>query len=397
LVEITCNDLYMQQIIKHLFKADTLEEVSRQRLEELVEEYPSFGVARYLLSRKLGAENADHFTEETQKTNLYFTNPFWLHWLLEEAASVKGWGPKAEVAEGIVEKDHPTNGHSPLIATGEVVELDELPPWAEETVEQPAEEPKVEEKAEQDVPIEEVQIEEAQVEEAQPVEEVRIEEKAPVEEVQIDEAQVEELQVEEAQVEEAQVEEAQVEEAHTEEPSSEEIKAEVAPIEEASVEVPVEAPVEVPTEVPMESPTEVPAAVEPELIFQSFHTVDYFASQGIKFSAEENPSDRLGKQLKSFTAWLKVMKRLPQKPGEPGESAPDIISEHKIQAIAAHSVEGREVVTETMAEVLEKQGMWEKAADVYHKLSLLNPDKSSYFAAKIREIQTRADNSGSTN
>ncbi len=97
-----------------------------------MEEYPSFGVARYLLSRKLGTENADHFTQETQKTNLYFTNPFWLHWLLEGTVAEKGWAPSTEAVESITENGHPTNGNGPLIATGEVVELAELPPWEEE-------------------------------------------------------------------------------------------------------------------------------------------------------------------------------------------------------------------------------------------------------------------------
>src|SRR5258708_6422597 len=76
--------LPMQHIIRHLFRVETLEEVPRQQLEELVEEYPSFGVGRYLLSRKLQAEAAGHFGEETQKTNLYFANPLWLQWLLQD-------------------------------------------------------------------------------------------------------------------------------------------------------------------------------------------------------------------------------------------------------------------------------------------------------------------------
>lgn len=50
------------------------------------------------------------------------------------------------------------------------------------------------------------------------------------------------------------------------------------------------------------------------LTFEPYHTVDYFASQGIKFSQEELPKDKLGKQLKSFTQWLKTMKRLPSTP-----------------------------------------------------------------------------------
>ena len=40
-----------------------------------------------------------------------------------------------------------------------------------------------------------------------------------------------------------------------------------------------------------------------------------------------------------------------------------------------------------MAEVWEKQGNPEKAIDIYNKLSLLEPSKSTYFAAKIEEIK----------
>jgi hypothetical protein len=97
------------------------------------------------------------------------------------------------------------------------------------------------------------------------------------------------------------------------------------------------------------------------------------------------PTDRFGKQLKSFTDWLKVMKRLPlttilAQSGEQDEVA--------IQSIAAHSNEEKDVVTETMAEVLIRQGKYEKAIDLYLKLSLLNPSKSPYFAARIEELKT---------
>jgi len=88
--------------------------------------------------------------------------------------------------------------------------------------------------------------------------------------------------------------------------------------------------------------------------------------------------------MKSFTDWLKTMRKLPQKNRE---IIPDIAAEHQVQAIAAHSIEGKEVVTETMAEVLAKQGMREKAVDMYRKLSLLEPDKSAYFATKIEQLK----------
>jgi len=129
---------------------------------------------------------------------------------------------------------------------------------------------------------------------------------------------------------------------------------------------------------------ETPAA-KTDFLFEPYHTVDYFASQGIKLSkAEAGAKDSFGRQLKSFTEWLKTMKKLPK------ASIEKMLSENeesKVVADAIHSIENKEVITEAMAEVFEKQGMVEKAAEVYQKLSLLNPGKSAYFAAKIEDLK----------
>ena len=57
-----------------------------------------------------------------------------------------------------------------------------------------------------------------------------------------------------------------------------------------------------------------------------------------------------------------------------------------IQHIAEHSNDFEDVVTEAMAEVYARQGLRNKAAEVYQKLSLLNPNKRAYFAAKISKL-----------
>lgn len=123
-----------------------------------------------------------------------------------------------------------------------------------------------------------------------------------------------------------------------------------------------------------------------ELLFEPYHTVDYFASQGIKFKEEEKPKDKFGQQLKSFTEWLKTMKRLPV-----AEMAAAVESnaEHKVEQMAETSLQDRDVMTEAMAEVWEKQGNAVKAIEIYNKLSLLEPSKSTYFAAKIEELKKR--------
>ena len=58
-----------------------------------------------------------------------------------------------------------------------------------------------------------------------------------------------------------------------------------------------------------------------------------------------------------------------------------------IQKLAEKSNTEGEVLTEAMAEVLFQQGKARKAIEVYKKLSLLDPSKSAYFAAKIGEIE----------
>ena len=124
--------------------------------------------------------------------------------------------------------------------------------------------------------------------------------------------------------------------------------------------------------------------IEDEVAFEPLYTVDYFASQGIKMKEELLTNDKLGKQMKSFTDWLKSMKKLhPGKLPEQNE-----VIEKIIQSSAEESNADAEVLTEAMAEVLIKQNKQEKAIEMYEKLSLMNPSKSAYFAAKIESIKT---------
>ncbi|HMU46952.1 MAG TPA: hypothetical protein PKC72_11315 [Chitinophagaceae bacterium] len=125
-------------------------------------------------------------------------------------------------------------------------------------------------------------------------------------------------------------------------------------------------------------------ASKAELLFQPYHTVDYFASQGIKMSEEAVPSDKFGKQLKSFTDWLKSMKKLPV---SEMENQPETGSSQKVDQMAEASIMEGDIVTESMAQVWEKQGNPLKAIEIYNKLSLLDPPKSTYFAAKIEELK----------
>ena len=139
-------------------------------------------------------------------------------------------------------------------------------------------------------------------------------------------------------------------------------------------------------------PAETPG--DEGLSFEPMHLVDYFASQGIKLS-EVEPTDKLGKQLKSFTEWLKTMKKLPGQADQqaPAGNQPSTATgasdqpDLTVQALAEKSNQEEEVLTEAMATVLASQGKRGKAIELYQKLSLMNPSKSAYFAAKIEQLK----------
>jgi hypothetical protein len=361
----------MQPIIQHLFQVSSLEDISRQRLEAFVAEYPAFGIGHYLLSHKLQTEGADSYMEETQKTNLYFTNPLWLQWLLENSpeARARKAAEIAHPAEAEVAVEAEAGSDSEELSIEPAVVASAVGPVTETSVE----------------PVKdtmEVVVEEALFAGA----EAAAEEVTAAAEPTAAESLLQRIEEAKGLRESLQkvndnfnTGESPAAEGHTEEPIKDEeppfvLDEEIDPAAEAGKAI------EAPQPVKEEKP-----ATEQTFVFEPYHTIDYFASQGIKLTLEENPSDQLGKQLKSFTDWLKVMRRLPQKERE---IIPDRASEQTVQTIAAHSVIGREVVTETMAEVLAKQGMPERARAVYEKLSLLNPDKRAYFATKIEQLNS---------
>ena len=119
------------------------------------------------------------------------------------------------------------------------------------------------------------------------------------------------------------------------------------------------------------------------MLFEPMHMVDYFASLGIKLTDEVQTADKLGKQLKSFTEWLKTMKKIHVE----NEAENPVNIDKNVQMLAENSNTGTEVLTESMAEVFARQGKIAKASEVYQKLSLLNPAKSTYFAAKLENLK----------
>lgn len=113
---------------------------------------------------------------------------------------------------------------------------------------------------------------------------------------------------------------------------------------------------------------------------------DYFAAQGIDIDLSRVPQDKFTKQLRSFTAWLKVLKH-----ADLEQNTPEIVEEQEklISAIAEKANKAEDVITESMAEIWAKQGNKRKAIDTYSKLSFIFPEKSVYFASRIEQLKQK--------
>lgn len=148
---------------------------------------------------------------------------------------------------------------------------------------------------------------------------------------------------------------------------------------------------------------------------------DYFASQGIEVPAALPEVDTvvpegaapLGAEeekslmvMMTFAEWLvymqsksrkekeeeadkKALKTMWQKQKlaaaieEEDEEIPESVFEMAVNSISRND----EWVSESLAMVYAKQGKKKQAIEVYRKLSLLDPEKSVYFAAKIEHLQ----------
>jgi hypothetical protein len=310
-------------LVRSIFHKESLDDCSLEELQAMARQYSYFTPVQLLLAEKLRTTDENLYREQLQKLSLHFNNPLWLDYLLN---SYKTEEPAAQATA-------------------------EIPGTEEELIEMPKENgssgaPLVTE--EQGIPepiIDEVETNRS----TEGLQQFKDEFFESSEE---NKKRLEQLSGSNTAVE-------------TENPE---------PMEETD-----KAPISIP---PLPDLNEQPA--ETELTFQPYHTVDYFASQGIKFIPEEKPVDRFGRQLKSFTEWLKTMKRLPQ---SEIPKITDTASEEKVEQMAEHSIDQGEVITETMAEVWIKQGNKEKAIETYDKLSLLNPDKSAYFASLAEQLK----------
>lgn len=145
-------------------------------------------------------------------------------------------------------------------------------------------------------------------------------------------------------------------------------------------------------------PLEIPEE-ETTLTFQPLYTDDYFAYKKLKEPEQADDLNEKGAaEMRSFTDWLREMKQgFAQKANRDWyheqlsrsyvDADPEV--SETVEKMAMESITlNDDIVSETLAEVWARQRQYKTAIQIYQKLSLLNPGKSTYFAQKIQELRT---------
>ncbi|HRP56510.1 hypothetical protein [Agriterribacter sp.] len=428
--------------LQKFFQTSRLEEADVTAMEQLVRQYPYYAPLQYILAKKYRQVNNDQYQLQLTKTAVFFSNPHWLNDLLlsDEAASYEDdfanagaevrepaeeiLPPQSDVVPGEDDAGQPIDnelntepkgganenrpgdhfelvppvveaGEDPFLAEqGESEDEAPIPSFNKEAI------PGASQAGNDTEPVPNAEIIPAELQE-------EIEQEIPEsfpEAIYGDEAAEKPAELVETgpDIPEEHAKENDTVIAHLAEEvisgsnsvDAEQEQEKNSPAGEPDVDagevnaVPEKPEAALPVEslsgnlVKSGSPSSSDPGNVPLVPIEPLYAVDYFASQGIKLK-DEDGKDKLSQKLRSFTEWLKTMKRIhPEKLEEEMDSQTSTVIQH----IAEHSNELEDVVTEAMAEVYARQGLRSKAAEVYQKLSLLNPNKRAYFAARISKL-----------
>ncbi len=151
-----------------------------------------------------------------------------------------------------------------------------------------------------------------------------------------------------------------------------------------------------------------------DALIKPIYTEDYFLHEGVEISnnlpaaedlIQEETEDKSLMVMMSFAEWLnfyktkskaqqeedndrKALKTMWQKEKlkaaleEENDEIPEQVFEMAVNSITQDDG----LASESMADIYVKQGKYDKAIDMYRKLSLRNPQKNTYFARKIEEV-----------
>lgn len=319
------------KIVNMLTGKNSLEEVSVDELKIIAQQQPYFSVAQLLLTKKMKQTNHPEFQEQLHRTSLYFPDTHWLHFQLDQADTA--FSNAETISATVVTDDVVSETESASTIDSDTNQIDESNASVATSASENESADLIAEENISDTAKDENSVTED--ESPKPSEQATYEE---------EDAALSSVEIEEQNSNLAKI-------------LSEQAKA---------------------FQQPVTATTPLPIETEP------YHTIDYFASQGIKLDRSLPAQDQLERKVRKFTDWLKQMKKTGPQPVDLGTT---VESENIVKDIAENSNEQKEVLTEAMADVLIKQGKTEKAIQLYIKLSFLNPDKSAYFAAKIQALK----------
>jgi tetratricopeptide (TPR) repeat protein len=133
---------------------------------------------------------------------------------------------------------------------------------------------------------------------------------------------------------------------------------------------------------------ELPKVGEPD-VFNLIFAPEYRLETSEKIEDTTEGSVSLG-QKGSEKKFLLIDKFLEAQPKMPGVKNTE--SSSPMERSEQSKEENDDLVTETLASIYAQQGYYKKALQIFEKLSLKYPEKSTYFAAHIEKIKNLMNN-----
>jgi hypothetical protein len=273
-----------------VFEKQDIDQLTVEEIDQAIERYPYFAVLHFIKAGKLTAEGHPETGTSAARTALYFSNPHWLQYQLNRQ----------------VLNEEPDESLAEIMTTQTDIEvydkLEEEPALPEAEIEQEHLESEYDNKrlfvhpenlsGDHQIEIEIDEIVPA-IEIADTEEETIVDDIVPAAENTWDDESLPDEIV-------PSVENIWENDKSNEIPDETDIAEEDEPV-----------PVEELPPLEMKSVDFTTEETGDALIpIEPLYTIDYFASQGIKLPVDEIPNDQLARKLKSFTEWLKSMKKL---------------------------------------------------------------------------------------
>lgn len=165
-------------------------------------------------------------------------------------------------------------------------------------------------------------------------------------------------------------------------------------------------------------PAEEQEPMVDEPLIQPLYTEDYFRYEGVNVAdetlADIEPEKRPAEQpqtlmvMMSFAEWLNYFRTKSQKEQEEAkeksalrsmwqqeklaaamEDEPEEIPEDVFEMAVSSITKEDDIISEPLAQIYERQEKWGAAAEMYRKLALKYPSKSTYFASRAEAAKKR--------